>query len=262
MPVSSTRRLVSVANLVGYVAVIVVNYLANALPLGGRTTGELSDALPNLFVPAGVTFAVWGVIYLALAVFVVYGLVSSFRGKETNALDRVGPLFLITCIANVGWIFAWQFQILPLSLLAMLLLLVTLIVLYVRLEVGSGNGSPADKFMVHLPFSIYLGWITIATIANVTALLVFYKWGGFGVAGEIWAVLMIAVGVVLSALMLFRRRDIFYALVVDWAVLGIFLKRSADHSAASQVVAVGAVCALVLVSIGIVIQLARRKIYA
>lgn len=264
MSARSPRRLLSVLNLVGYAAVIVVNYLANALPLGGKTTAELSDGLPNLFVPAGITFAVWGVIYLSLAVFVVYGLVSSLRADEAAGgyLDRIGVLFLVSCAANVGWIFAWQFQLLSLSLLAMLVLLATLIVLYRRLDIGSRSTSSAEKFMVHLPFSIYLGWITIATIANVTALLVFYRWNAVSVPGEIWTLLMIAVGVFFAALMLFRRRDIFYALVVDWAALGIYLKRSVDHSGVSQTVAIGAMCALVLVSIGIIVQLGRRRVYA
>ncbi len=260
----TSRLLLSVVNLIGFLAVVMVNVLANSVPLGGKTTGELSDQYSNLFVPAGITFAIWGLIYLALAVFVVYGVVCSLRrdAPESTLVERIGWLFLITCLANAGWIFAWQYQVLPLSLVAMLVLLVTLIALYLRLEIGTSHAAAGERFMVHLPFSIYLGWITIATIANVTALLVAYRWNGFGVSGQAWAVIMIAAGIVLTALMLFRRGDIFYGLVVDWALLGIYLKRSADASPASQTVAIAAICGMILVTAAIVAQAARRRVYA
>ncbi len=259
-----SRVLLSILNLIGFIGMVVVNGLANAIPLGGKTTGELSDQYPNLFVPAGLTFAIWGVIYLALAVYVVYGLSVAFRrnAPEDSFVEKISVLFLVTCFANAGWIFAWQYQVLPLSLVLMVVLLVTLIVLYLRLEIGGPGTSPGVRYLVHLPVSIYFGWITVATIANVTALLVAYRWNGFGVGGQVWAIIMIAVGIVLAAILLLSRGDIYYSLVVDWALLGIFLKRTIDASAASQAVAIAAICGMTLVTIGIIVQLARRRVYA
>jgi len=258
------RVLLSTANLIGFIGMVVVNALANAIPLGGKTTGELSDQYPNLFVPAGITFSIWGVIYLALAVYVACGLSVAFRknASEDSFVERIGVLFLVTCLANAGWIFAWQYEVLPLSLVLMVVLLVTLIALYLRLEIGGQRASAGVRYLVHLPVSLYLGWITVATIANVTALLVAYRWNAFGVSEQVWAIVMIAVGVVLTAIMLLSRGDIFYSLVVDWALLGIFLKRTVDASAASQAVAIAAICGMALVTIGIVVQLARRRAYA
>ena len=148
-------------------------------------------------------------------------------------MEKVGILFIISCIANAGWIFSWQYRVLPLSLVCMLILLLSLIFMYRQLSVGRSNANSSEKYMVHLPMSIYLGWISIATIANVTALLVYYKWDRFGISEQIWTIIMIVIGILLGLLMLFNRKDIFYTLVVDWAVLGILLKRMAVDSNAS-----------------------------
>lgn len=258
-----SRMFLSVANLLGFIAVIVVNVLSTTIPLGGKTPGQLSDQYPNLFVPAGLTFAIWGIIYILLAIFVVYGIVFSTRKPVQNDsfLEKVGILFFVTCLANLGWIFAWQYQILPLSLIVMIILLCTLILLYVRLNVGNSRASTAEKYMVHLPMSVYLGWISIATIANVTALLVAYRWTRFGMSEQFWAVIMIIVGIALAALMLFYRNDIFYALVVCWALVGILLKRIADMETPAGAVIVTVILGVCLLSLSILVQIARRRVY-
>jgi hypothetical protein len=253
----------AIANLSGFAAVIVVNTLANTLPLGGRTTGQLSDQYPNLFVPSGLTFSIWGLIYLLLAIFVVYCVVFSARKptQDDSFMEKVGVLFFITCLANLGWIFAWQYQVLPLSLVLMIVLLGALILIYVRLNVGIASATAAEKYLVHLPMSIYLGWISIATIANVTAVLVAGKWTRFGMSEQFWAVVMIAVGIILAGLMLFRRNDIFYALVVGWALVGILLKRIADMATPAGAVILTTIIGISLISLGILAQIARRRVY-
>src|SRR4030042_2082745 len=225
---SQLHLLLAILNVIGFLGVVAVNGLANALPLAGKTTGQLSDQYPNLFVPSGLTFSIWGLIYLLLAIYVTYGLVQAIRmpAEETSYISRIGVFFIITCIANAAWIFLWHYELLPLSLLFMLILLVALVAIYLRLNVGRSATQPAEKYFVHFPISIYLGWISIATIANVTALLVAYKWNRFGISEQLWAVLMIGIGTVLALLVLFQRKDLFYALVVDWAVLGILIKRA------------------------------------
>lgn len=262
MSTTAHRPALAIVSLVGFVVVVVVNALATTLALGGITTGQLSDLYPNLFVPAGLTFSIWGVIYLLLAIYVVRGVVVAGRAEPSSGfLDRIGVLFIVTCVANAGWIFAWQYRVLLLSLLAMLVLLVSLILIYLRLNIGRSSAPPAEKYTVHLPMSIYLGWISVATIANVTAVLVYYKWNGFGASQQAWAIAMIIVAVALGLVMLFYRRDIFYALVIDWAMLGIYIKRSASAGPPARGVVIASIVGLCLLTAGMLVQLVRRKIY-
>ena len=253
----------AIVNLFAFMVVIVVNALATTIPLGGMSTGQLSDLYPNLFVPAGLTFSIWGIIYILLAIYVVYSIVFSSRRSEpgNTFMEKSAVLFLITCIANAGWIFSWQYRVLPLSLVCMVVLLLSLIAMYVRLNVGRSGAASSEKYLVHLPVSFYLGWISIATIANVTALLVYYKWQRFGLGEQFWAIVMIAIGIVLGLLFLFYRRDIFYTLVVDWAVLGILLKRTAAAGPAAQGVVITSIVGICLLTLGIVIQIVRGKVY-
>ena len=173
---NKSRRVLSLSilNLLGFLGTVVVNALASILPINNMKTGELSDLYPNLFVPAGLTFAIWGLIYVLLAIFVVYQLIPSVRrdAQKVDFVQKIGLLFFISSLANIGWIFAWHYKIVPLSLALMLILLGCLIAIYLRLNIGKSEAPKAEKYSVHLPFSVYLGWITIAAIANVTALLV------------------------------------------------------------------------------------------
>lgn len=261
----NTRRLeiiLSVLNIIGFLGVVIVNGLANALPINNRTTGELSDQYPNLFVPAGLTFSIWGLIYILLAIFVGYGLYTALRRDNRGSfVSRIGILFFLSCIANIGWIFAWHYELVGLSLLLMLLLLGSLLAIYLRLGVGKKRATGRERYLVHLPFSVYLGWITIATIANVTALLVDINWDRFGLSEQFWAVAVIIVGIAISLAVLFTRRDIFFCLVVDWALLGILINRLADPAVVQSVVIV-TIAGLVIITAAIVIQLARRKVYS
>ena len=252
----------AILNLIGFLGTVIVNALSNALPLNGKTAGELSDQYPNLFVPAGLTFSIWGVIYILLAIFVIFGLIVAAKKdtQKSSFIENIGVLFFISCLANMGWIFAWHYEIVPLSVVIMLILLVTLITIYLRLRIGRSDSPNSEKYLVHLPFSIYLGWITIATIANITALLVYANWNAFGLGEPFWAVAVIIVGIAITLSVLFTRKDIFYCLVVDWSLLGILLKRLADSTPVQSVI-VTTIVGLVIVTAGVIIQLVRRRVY-
>jgi len=257
------RKNLSLLNLLGFLGMITVNYLAVTLPLNNKTTGELSDQYPNLFVPAAITFSIWGVIYLLLAVFIVYQLVYAF-GKNhprKSFLEKIGLLFFVSSLANIFWIFAWHYEVIYLSLLLMLILLGSLVAIYQKLRIGISDALNSEKYLIHLPFSIYLGWITIATIANTTTLLVHLGWGRFGFSEQFWTVVVISVGIVISLIMLFRRRDIFYCLVVDWALLGIIIKQNAAVTVIFQNIITVSYIGIALISLGIVTCLLRRKVY-
>lgn len=242
---------VQVAAAVSYVAMIAINALANTLPINGRTTGGVSDAYQNLFAPAGLTFAVWGVIYLLLGAHVLYQLGLFHDDSRQTAgraalLQRVGVLFSLTCLVNISWIFAWHYDAILLSALLLVGLLV-LLILITRTVLGA-ELSARDKVFVRVPFSVYFGWITVATIANATVWLVSVGWNGFGIAEPVWAVGIIAVGALIGAAVIVRDRDIAYALVLVWAFLGIWIKHTSADGFAGAYPAVS-VAALVGVAV-------------
>lgn len=211
-------------NLAAFAAVIVINALANILPINGYNTGELSDAIPNLFVPAGLTFSIWGLIYALLALFVGYQFYAVKRGNFLF-VEKIGLLFLASSIANFGWILAWHYKRIALSLALMLVILSSLVAISIRLRDGRKRAFGFERLAVYHTFSIYLGWISVATIANVTAVLVTYGWDGFGIGEETWTVLAILTAVLLGLLSIVKTEDVPYAMVIVWALLGILIKR-------------------------------------
>ncbi len=146
----------------------------------------------------------------------------------------------------MAWIFLWHYLQFPLTLLAMFALLGLLIAIYLRLGIGKTAVSTAEKWLVRVPFSTYLGWITVATIANVTSTLDFIKWSGWGISPVVWTVIMLAVGVVAAALMAFTRREVAYLLVLVWAFIGIAVKHTATPAVA---ISAWAAAGLVLVAL-------------
>ena len=252
----------SILNVFGFVCVVIVNALANALPINNKTTGALSDQYPNLFVPAGLTFSIWGLIYVLLAVFSVYSMIKALKADNRNSfIDRIGTLFFLTCIANIGWIFAWHYQIMLVSIILMLFLLACLIAIYLRLSIGKSDASNQDKYLVHLPFSVYLGWITVATIANATALLVNANWNTFGLGEQFWTVCVIIIAIIIALTMIFQRKDIFYGLVVAWALTGILMKRLTVDPTPYYSILVTVVAGLILISLATIFQIIQRKVY-
>jgi len=221
----NNNQYLQITNIIGFIAVVTVNILANALPINGKTTAELSDSYPNLFVPAGYVFAIWGVIYLLLLAFTVYQ--ASPKRKGARFLNKIGYLFGISCAANVVWIFLWHYELVFLSLIAMFALLGSLILIYLRLDIGRGDPFREERLYVHLPFSVYLGWITVAPIANVVAALVSINWDGFGLGDVTWTIIIISVAIILTLLNIQTRVDIGYSLVIVWALGGIIVKQMA-----------------------------------
>lgn len=226
MKKNSISKLLPVINFVSIIAVIVVNFLANYLPLNDKTTEYLSDQYPNLFVPAGITFAIWGVIYLLLLVFAFTQLKNFFKQEEVLGQKEVGFLFAFSCVCNILWVFAWHYQQVFLSLIFTVLILISLIKIYLNLEIGQKEFPPARKKFVNLPFSVYLGWITVATIANFTAFLVDINWGQWGFSEVFWTIVMIIIAVMIYLYNLLLRRDLAFTAVLIWTLIGIIIKRS------------------------------------
>jgi len=216
-------------NIAAFGLTVLVNGLAGSTTiLGGKLTAEISDANPTLITPAGYVFSIWGVIYILLGIFVVFQALPSQKGEDYQ--KRIGWLFILSSLLNIGWLFLWQFEYLSLSVVLMFLILLTLIAIYLRLRIGKSTVSLREKLAVHLPFQVYLGWITIASIANVSVTLVSMGWDGFGISQETWATLIVIVALLITLLVITTRNDVAYGLVIIWAFVGIAVKQSGNQN--------------------------------
>lgn len=240
------------ANVIAVVATVIINILANALPLNGQNTGEISDRFQVFFVPAGYVFSIWGVIYLGLIGFAIYQALPAQR--ENPRLRAIGYWFVYSSLANITWLFLWHYNYFELTVVAMLALLLSLIVIYQRLGIGKLRVPVGEFWLVQVPFSVYLGWVSVATIANITDTLYFLDWGGFGIAPEVWAVIMLAAAVVIAALLTWRRADIPYLLVFIWAFVGIAVKQSD-----TALVAYAAIVSAILCALLVILAIVRRR---
>jgi len=214
-----------ILNILAYVVLVGVNAFANILPLNGLNTGEISDRFQTFFVPAGYVFSIWGLIYIGLGAFAIYQALPS--NKENTLVSRIDFLFQLSCVANISWLFLWHYEKFPLTLLAMFGLLATLLLIYTRLEIGKGSTTRGLFWAVNIPFSLYLGWISVASIANAAQVLDFVGWNGWGIAPEMWTVAMLIVAAGLASLMAISRGDVAYLLVLIWASVGIAVKQEA-----------------------------------
>ncbi|MGM5482714.1 MAG: tryptophan-rich sensory protein [Nanobdellota archaeon] len=215
-----------------YIAMVIVNFLANSLPINNRSTGAISDAYPNLFAPAGLTFSIWGLIYLLLAGYLIYQFISKSNKKKEALLKKINILFIGTSLANLSWIFAWHYDFIGLSVLIMAALLIMLIKISDILRVK--KIKPLDKLFILTPFSVYFGWITIAAIANITVFLVSIGLNGLGTAGIVWTIIVLLVGTLIGILRMLKDKNIAYGLVLIWAYLGILIKHTSASGFAKQ----------------------------
>jgi benzodiazapine receptor len=241
MLASNNSSLVRYTNIFFFVLTVLVNGLAGSTKiLGGQLTSTVSDANPTLITPAGYVFSIWGIIYLLLGIFVVFQALPSQKGRDYQG--RIGWLFALSSLINIAWLFLWQYNYLSVSVLLMFALLATLILIYLRVGIGKSKASLRERLAVHLPFSVYLGWITVAAIANVAVTLVSLGWDGFGISPETWAVLVVAVALIITILMLITRKDVAFALVIIWALVGIGVKQSGNQT----VLLLAEICVLIV----------------
>jgi hypothetical protein len=222
---------------VAFGAAIIVNALAVRLPLNDRTTGELSDLYPNLFVPAGITFSIWSVIYVVVAAWTVAQFTRG--GRELG--ERVAPAFALSSVLNAAWIFAWHYEQVALSVLIMLGLLATLLRINTLLLRDAGG-----RRLPRAAFGVYLGWICVATVANVTTLLVALGWDGAGISAAAWATVLVVGAAVAASFAVLRLDNPYIGAAVVWALAGIVLNRWDDvrviaFTAIAMALVVGAV---------------------
>jgi tryptophan-rich sensory protein len=210
------------ANVAALVATLAVNGLANAVPLGGRTTGEISDQFPLAITPPGYVFGIWGIIYTGLTAYTVYQALPSQRSNPR--LRQIGWLFVLSCIANSAWIVLWHYGFFRTTILAMIVLLLTLALIVARLA-NSGAIATRERWLVDGPFRVYLGWIAVATLVNAAVALYVAGWRGDGVNDAAWTALLLVVGALLAGWFGFRLGDPVLPAVITWAFVGIAMKQ-------------------------------------
>ncbi len=233
------KRIIMIVSLV---FTLTVNALANALPINGLTTGDVSDRYPVLFVPAGYVFSIWGLIYLALVAFAIYSVTK--KGFANVKIDSIAWWFVAANLLNGAWIFFWHYEQFPITLIIMLGLLASLIGIYLKLGIGKATFDLTEKLVVAAPFSIYLGWITVATVANVAQVLYVSGWRGGPISQPIWTVLMLLIAAALGAIMIFKRSEVAYTLVLTWAFVGIWVKQQGN----TNLVAIAALILAILIA--------------
>jgi hypothetical protein len=238
-----------------FVGVIAVNGAANALPINGLTTGAVSDLYPNLFTPAGFAFSIWGLIYLGLLAFLIRILVTS----DMQLVGKLFPWFAINSLANMAWIFAWHYLLVTLSMVLMLVLLMSLVFLTKQLKQQTTPSK--ETLFFSAVFEVYLGWITVATVANFTALLVDFNWNAFGISEAYWMLIILPVIVLVATVVYFKHSSWVYLLPIIWALYSIHAKHLVVFQGQFPLVILSVKTTIVALTIAIVVK-NRYKIFS
>jgi len=250
-------------NFVAYIFMVTLNYLSISLPLGGMTTEQLSDKYDNPFTPIGFTFSIWSIIYTLLLIFSIIPLVNYFRWKEkkNKLVDKnIGYLYAVSCALNGLWVLAWQYQFVGLSVLIMLGLLVTLILIHMAIRKNTTGLTQNDRYITFPAFSIYLGWISVATIANIAAWTVSIDASGWGISAITWTNGLVVIATLLGTIMYAKYRDVFFNLVIIWALYGIMSKRMlVDPIEFASIITTTQICMAFLVGIITTGVILKRK---
>lgn len=211
-------------NTICFLIMVFVNAIANMMPLGGNTTGQVSEKYPNLFTPAPYTFMIWGIIYAFMLFFIVVQFIPDKSASDTYYVSNtIGIWFMISCIFNIAWIICWHFDYIFASLLVIVGLLVSLIIISVKITHVDFSGW---RMLVPVGFQIYLGWICAATIANVSVWLKKIQWNGWGINDQFWTILILLVGAMIGVLISLVQNQSFSTLAIVWAYIGILVKHA------------------------------------
>lgn len=244
------KKILPLANGLFLILTITINYLSNTGLLNGNTMKIVSDKYSNYFTPDGFAFSIWGLIYLALLGFFFYTGISSKKKKfKDDILSKIGWWFILSCLANSLWVFAWLYEYTGTSVLLMLVLLLSLIKIIdnTRMEL---DAHPLGNYLfIFWPFALYSGWISVALIANISAYLTKIKWDGWGISDTYWAILMICIAGLVNVLMVYTRNLREFAVVGLWALFAISVSNNHNSDTKSIVYT----CYAVMVILGIVI---------
>ena len=250
----SSGILLPLATLLAILATLSFNILSNFFPPKGANIGEISNTILGgvQITPANYAFAIWGLIYLGLIAYGIYQLRPAQRDVPT--IRRVDFLLIIACIAQIAWVYLFTMRLFWLSVVAILAILLPLIGAYLQLGTGKKRVSREQKWMANLPFSVYLGWISVATIVNIASALYISGWNGWGISAQGWTAIMLIVGAVIASIVAIQRADIAFTLVFIWAYVAIALRQLDDPA-----IWITAVVAAILLAVLLVFGRMKRK---
>lgn len=246
------ERFLPILGLITLGLTLYINYLAGTGYVNNLTTGEVSAMYPNLFTPAGFTFTIWGLIYLLNLLFMSYQLYKMVR-KPYQLDIGLNGLFILICLTNSVWIFSWHLLKIATSLLLMMVILVLLVLAYRR--VRSCLPGSSSYFFEYLNFSVYLGWISVATVANVAIFLISRGLFTQGLTPALFTGVVIILVAALALWMILKEGNIFFGLVIMWASYGIVMARSTDSTAYAEAISMVALIAMVLIFLSLIVRL-------
>jgi len=224
-------RNLAILNLVFFIVAFIVSQMSQFNLIGGNTMGDVSAKYESVFTPAGITFAIWGVIYIGLFAFTIYHLIQAHKNdlhaEANQVVQKIGYYFVANNLATTAWVFAWLYEYIALALVLMIIQLYTLIKIHIKLKIYDPQKSVASKLFTQVPLSLYFAWICIATIANASSFFVYINWDGGGINASAWAIILIVIATLLSVFIISFRQNPYFGLVVLWALYGIHLKRTA-----------------------------------
>lgn len=259
---TNVSTIAKVFSIIAFLIMVSVNALANLLPLNGMTTGEISDVYPSLITPADYTFLIWGFIYLLLMSYTIYQLEPS-KGKRklsSNLADYIRGFYIVSCLCNAVWIFAWHYKYIALTLVLMITLFICLG--FMNKLLYEEELSLKEKILIRLPFSIYFGWITVATAVNVGVLLVSIRWSGFGISRSVWTIIAAITIFVFASYVTLRNSSLAYAATVIWAFLGLVSKHTAQNELNGKypgvIIALTTCIGILILEMGYCIVIKRR----
>lgn len=258
-------KALAIFNALSFIIHLLFTYLIQAKIINNKNVSEISAEYESLFTPEGITFSIWGIIYTLLGLFCLYHIRIAYKHDRTHAgngeLSKIGLWFIIINLASAGWLVAWVNGYLSLSVLLIIIQLVGLIAIHIRLNIYRPDKTAGVKLCTQFPLSVYLGWISIATIANISSYLVASNWNALNISPINWTIIMMNIATLLSLLIIFLKKNIYFGLVVAWGLYGIMLKRkSADEELYSNIIMTAWIC-IALIVMAAAVQLARNISY-
>lgn len=225
------KKVLQILNGIAFVSVVFINYLSNTGKMNNTTIGEISGDLNSLFTPAGYAFSIWGLIYLLLLGFAIYQGRSLFvKVRNDDFVEKTGIWFVISCIANATWIFCWIYEYTGLSCIFIFLLLFSLLKIVWKNRMELWDAPFSVILFLWWPFVIYSGWVTVASIANVSSYLVKIGWNGFGISAEIWTIIMIIIATAINLIITWKRNMREFAMVGAWALIAIGVANNGENT--------------------------------
>ena len=252
----------AIFNAISLAIHIATSYFTQLKLINSTDVGQVSDRYPSLFTPAGFTFSIWGLIYLALVSLCVYHLICAYKKSQSHPanldLSGIGWRFVVNNIATTLWLIAWTNEMMIASAILIIVQLITLIQMHRRLFIHDATRELPSKVFTQFPLSIYFGWITIATIANIATVLTARSWDGWGVSDINWTMTMVAIAVLLTIWVMNRRRNVVYGLVIIWGIFGILSKRKSVDSSEYEPIIYVCYGGMVMIGIACLFTLVRN----